>query len=246
MAVAHPQPARAPPQEAAVATKCTACSTRHDGMCDAITERDLGRLSAAAVVMRVEPGRRFIGEGGMAEDFFTVTEGTVRLVKALPDGRQLISAFASPGDFLGLSLWDHYAYSAEAIDAVRLCRFSRARLHHLIDDFPALEKRLLQMTSNELVLAQERMLLLGRKTAPERLASFLVMRAGKAGPSAAGEPVQVPLPMSRADIADYLGLTVETVSRTLTKMKADRLIEATSVTGIAVCNMAKLAALAGG
>ena len=82
------------------------------------------------------------------------------------------------GTFLGLAVSSTYAFGAEALEPMRICRFSRLKLRELLDDFPAMEKRLLEVASNELVAAQEQMLLLGRKTARERLASFLVARAG--------------------------------------------------------------------
>jgi CRP/FNR family transcriptional regulator, anaerobic regulatory protein len=181
-----------------------------------------------AVQVRVEPGRCFIEEGDPAEFFFNVTSGSAKLFKLLPDGRRQITGFASPGHFLGLAVSTTYSFSAEALEPMRICRFSRTKLKALLDDFPAMEKRLLEVASNELVAAQEQMLLLGRKTARERLASFLVSRS--AMPThclghQAGHADNVLLPMTRHDIADYLGLTIETVSRTLTKLKAEGLID---------------------
>jgi CRP/FNR family transcriptional regulator len=189
-------------------------------------EHDLDILSAAAVIVRKLPGQRFIDEGEAAEHFFTMSRGTARIFKALPDGRAQVTSFASRGDFLGLAMSSKYAYGAEAVDAIAFCRFSRAALSTLLADFPAMEKRLLQITSHELVLAQEQMLLLGRKSARERVASFLILRMRKAneGTPYAKHDLPVSLPMSRGDIADYLGLRVETISRTLTRMKVDGLI----------------------
>ena len=110
---------------------------------------------------------------------------------------------------------------------MRYCRFQRARLRTLLDDFPLMEKRLLEVAANELVAAQEQMLLLGRKTARERLASFLLMQSRQGLPC--GHPRhRFNLPMTRSDIADYLGLTIETVSRTLTRLRAEGLIDIVS------------------
>ena len=106
-----------------------------------------------------------------------------------------------------------YAFTAEAIEPVRLCRFSRPKLRALLDDFPVMERRLLEKAGDQLVAAQEQMLLLGRKTAREKVASFLAGRRRRSeARDASGE--ELDLPMTRADMADYLGLTVETVSRT--------------------------------
>ncbi len=246
-------PARADPVPLSalpVAVKCSACCARRGSVCQAVPERDLHLLSAFAVAMRIEPGRRFIVEGEAAEDFFTLIDGTAKLLKMLPDGRQQITSFAGHGDFLGLAFGQRYAYSAEAIDRVRLCRFSRPRLRRLIAEFPEMERRLLAITSHELVLAHEQMLLLGCKLARERVASFLVGRAVKTGGAAAravaSGPVEVPLPMTRADIGDFLGLRIETVSRTLTQLRAAGLIGAAPNAGVVIRDFGALAALAAG
>jgi CRP/FNR family transcriptional regulator len=111
-----------------------------------------------------------------------------------------------------------------------------------------LEQRILEIACNELVLAQEQMLLLGRKRADERIASFLIARAGKIGNGRqhrrSMEPVSVSLPMTRADIGEYLGITIETVSRTLTRLKAGGLIRSISAAGIVILDFAALQALA--
>ena len=188
-------------------------------------DHDLAHLSAVAVCVRKQPGQRILDEGQAAGHFFTISSGTARLSKALPDGREQVTSFAGRGDFLGLALSSDYAYSAVAIDAVSYCQFSRSALRLLIADFPRMEKRLLEITCNELVLAQQQMLLLGQKSARERVASFLIQRVRKSAITpACGQAVHVSLPMTRSDIAAYLGLRIETVSRTLTRMRLDGLI----------------------
>ena len=216
---------------------CAHCGARAYSVCNAIDIKDIERLAAMAVQVTVEPGRTFIEEGDPAEHFFNVTSGTAKLFKLLPDGRRQITGFASTGHFLGLAVSQTYSFSAEALEPMRICRFSRAKLKVLLDDFPAMEKRLLEVASNELVAAQEQMLLLGRKTARERLASFLIARADMPTHCLGSTPSKtesVALPMTRNDIADYLGLTIETVSRTLTKLKADGLIEIPSSSHITI------------
>jgi len=214
-------------------------------VCNAIPEPDMARLAAAAVVMEAHSGHSFIEEGQPASSFFNVTRGTAKLYKLLPDGRRQITGFVTTGHFLGLAVSDTYAFSAEAIDTVRYCRFPRAQLRHLLDDFPLMEKRLLEVASNELVAAQEQMLLLGRKTARERLASFLMMQS-RHGVPCQHPRARFPLPMTRGDIADYLGLTIETVSRTLTKLRTEGIIEIPSTTEIAILHRGALESLAGG
>ena len=225
---------------------CTSCDSRPYSVCNAIDDGDLARLAAAAVVQSAEPGRTFIEEGEPAESFFNVNAGTAKLFKLLPDGRRQITGFVSTGHFLGLAVSDVYAFSAEAIEPVRYCRFSRPKLRALLDDFPLMEKRLLQVASNELVAAQEQMLLLGRKTARERLASFLLLQSRHSLASCGLPRGRFPLPMTRSDIADYLGLTIETVSRTLTRLRTERLIEVPTPAEVVIRDRPALESLAGG
>jgi CRP/FNR family transcriptional regulator len=229
---------------------CLHCQARPFSVCNVIGDDDLDRLGQAAVTVTVQPGHSFIQEGDPAEHFFNVTSGTAKLFKLLPDGRRQVTGFAGVGTFLGLAVSTAYAFSAEALDVVRVCRFSRSKLRGLLDDFPALEKRLLEVASNELVVAQEQMLLLGRKTARERLASFLIARAALtphcAGRGGLGMHERLLLPMTRSDIADYLGLTIETVSRTLSRFKSEKLIEIPSNSEIVVLRHEALEELATG
>jgi CRP/FNR family transcriptional regulator len=131
------------------------------------------------------------------------------------------------------------------MEPVRYCRFSRPRLRALLDDFPLMEKRLLEVAANELAAAQEQMLLLGRKTARERLASFLLLQSRQGLPCGSARSCFI-LPMSRGDIADYLGLTIKTVSRTLTRLRGERLIDLVSQSELKVLDPRGLESLAGG
>ncbi|MFT8776208.1 MAG: helix-turn-helix domain-containing protein [Gluconacetobacter liquefaciens] len=221
---------------------CLSCGIRAQSVCSVIDDDDIARLAETAVETLVLPGRSFIEEGAPATDFYNITSGNVKLFKALPDGRRQITGFATTGHFLGLAVSDLYAFGAEAMDTVRLCRFSRARMRLLMDDFPRLERRLLAEASNELVAAQNQMLLLGRKTARERVASFLLERVREV-PNPAED---VPLPMTRSDMADYLGLTIETVSRTLSWMRTERLVTIGKGHTVRITAMERLHALAAG
>lgn len=202
---------------------CAACAVRDMAFCGALTDEEMPRLLSILQTVDIDAHQPIIDEGETADYLFNVTGGAVKLYKLLPDGRRQITGFLFSGDFLGIAMNDKYAYSAEAVGKVSLCRFSRRKLESLLDEFPRLEKRLLGMASNELVQAQDQILLLGRKTAQEKIVSFLLSlsnRTVKRG----GEPSPIELPMGRADIADYLGLTTETVSRTITSLKRNSII----------------------
>ena len=200
---------------------CANCDIRPLAICGALAPIALGKLAAIAGTRRVEAGAQLIQEGEPAREVFTLTEGMLKVYKLMPDGRRQITGFMFPGDLVGLAYGDSYIYSAEAITGITTCRMRRGSLLALMADHPELEHRLLSRASNELAAAQAQMLLLGRKTARERVASFLVGLAERLG-VAQGEPLA--LPMNRGDIADFLGLTIETVSRTLTLMRKAGLI----------------------
>ncbi|WP_448207817.1 helix-turn-helix domain-containing protein [Azospirillum sp. sgz302134] len=157
-------------------------------------------------------------EGDAADAIFRVIDGVIRLYKMLPDGRRQIIGFLQAGDMIGLAFAERYLYSAETVTAVSLQRIPRSQLDALMDAQPSLARRMLSLTTSELVAAQDQMVLLGRKTALEKLASFLLALAGRSGKSL------IAVPMSRGDIADYLGLTTETVSRGFTKLKTAGMI----------------------
>ena len=197
---------------------CAHCASRRYSVCAPVPADELPRFFAMAAKLRIEPRRTLFDEGDAPDHVFSITRGAVSLSKALSDGRRQITGFLFDGDFVGLAHGDACAYTAEALTPVEACRFPRARFESYVADHPHVERRLLQIASTELAAAQDQMLLLGRKTAVERLASFLVRLSDRAVLRARpGNPIA--LPMSRSEIADYLGLTIETVSRTITQLR---------------------------
>jgi len=203
---------------------CAACAVRGLTVCAPLDRSGLGEIETLANAIGLAAAEQLFDEGEPAEHVFNVTDGTLKIYKLLPDGRRQVTGFLFSGDFLGLASGEHYAYSAEAVTAARLCRFQRRRLDPFLRRHPEVERQLFDKASHELAEAQEQMLLLGRKTAKERIASFLLQlsrRAERRGLK--GDPVA--LPMTRTDIADYLGLTTETVSRCFTRLKSEGTIQ---------------------
>jgi len=171
-----------------------------------------------------EAGTVIMHEGEHQECFGNVLNGVVKLTKTMTDGRQHIVGLLFPSDFMGRALRTETPYRAEATTDVELCLFRRADFERLMQRFPELQSRLLAHTLDELDACHDWTLLLGRKNALERVASFLLMiarRAQEVGCSAGaeGDSTSFVLPLGRADIADFLGLTTESVSRQITKMK---------------------------
>jgi CRP/FNR family transcriptional regulator len=202
---------------------CEDCKVRLFSVCGALEPSELDELDRISQPKTFAPKAMLFDQGALAGSVYNVTDGVVRLYKSLPDGRRQIVGFALSGDFLGLALLDRYGVAAEAVTDVRVCRFARSAFLAYVDDKPHLLRRLHEFASHELSLAQDHMLLLGRRTAEEKIVAFLLnlqTRYGRIGRSS----VTVPLPISRQDIADYLGLTIETVSRTLTRLAREKAI----------------------
>ena len=202
---------------------CNACEVRGLTFCAGLEANEPDALSSISRRLRFAKRHIIFQEGDEANVVYNVTRGTVRLFKMTQDGRRQVTGFLLPGDFLGLASRSGYATSAEAITEVELCRFESDKLETLFERNRQLERRLFEIVDDELAVAQDQMLLLGRKTARERMASFLInlsereeIRGGRDG--------AVYLPMVREDIADYLGLTIETVCRTLSQLKREGLI----------------------
>ena len=184
---------------------------------------DFELLKEIGSVVRIARMQTIIHEGDPAANYFKVISGAVRVYKLLADGRRQIVGFPLTGDFFGWSAGDSYPHTAEAISDVTVLRVPRKRLEALVEAHPKLGIRLLGMAHGEICAAQEQMLLLGRKTAEERIASFLVAMSERAASHGEASNVIV-LSMTRGEIADYLGLSAEAVSRGLSALKREGLI----------------------
>jgi CRP/FNR family transcriptional regulator len=187
---------------------------------DPLELRDL-RTLASPVYFRA--GKTIFSEGEPADSVFGVSHGVVRLYKLLPDGRRQVLSFALPGDFLGMPLADRHNFSADAIGEIALCRFSRDDLTKFIQSSPNIMRRLIEFATRELDMAQDQLLLLGNGSAEEKVAIFLVSWRNRLARLSVSSGT-VPLPMRRQDIADFLGLKLETISRTLAKLEQKNVI----------------------
>lgn len=203
---------------------CQGCEVRDKAVCGILDCDSLEKFRNLGWTLRVAPGQALFHEGDPATRVFTLTKGTLKLYKLLADGRRQVTGFLHPGDFLGISVDDEHAFSAEALEDSQLCWFPRARFDDFLEEQPTMERELYRMAAHELAAAQQQFVLLGRKTASERLASFLSVLAERSELSNGVGAGMVRLPMSRSDIADYLGLTKETVSRIISALKRDRII----------------------
>lgn len=183
-----------------------------------IPAEDVGYITKIGVTQRFGAGQTLLNEGEPASRFAIITEGAVKVYKLMLDGRRQITGFLFAGDILGFTFAPDFSYSADALTEVRLCRLPRSQFERLLDDHPAMARHFLAMASTELAAAQTQMVLLGRKSADEKIASFVLMLSDREYKHDRSGAV-IALPMTRTDIADYLGLTTETVSRTFTRLK---------------------------
>ncbi len=182
---------------------------------------DVRALQQIGVKAHFARNETIFNEGDEAKYAYKVVSGAVRLCKHMADGRRQIADFLLPGDFFGFLQFGFYSFTAEAIGDVVVMCYPQRQLEQISSSTPSLRKRLLVLLSQRLLAMQDHLVMLGRQTAKERLASFLIRLAERTGIED-GESLE--LAMSRQDIADYLGLTIETVCRILSELKRVKLI----------------------
>lgn len=204
---------------------CFDCAVRELAVCVVLESAALRAFKSTGPTVHYDVGETVVFEADEAANVYSLTAGLLRLSKLLPDGRRQIAGFLFPGDFLGITMEEEHAFTAEAVAPSTLCKFPRARFDEFVATNPQLERRLYAVAAHELAAARQQLVLLGRKTATERVASFLLMLSGRC--PAERESTEIGLPVSRIDMADYLGLRIETVSREISALKAARVIQLT-------------------
>jgi CRP/FNR family transcriptional regulator len=198
---------------------------------------ELRALRGIATEIYFRSGETIFSEREPADKVFGLSQGVVQLYTFM-DGRRQVLAFALPGDFLGMPLASLHRLSADAIGEVALCQFSRDELMKLLESSPTLMRLLIEFADRELDMAHDQLLLLGNGSAEKKVVMFLIgWRDRLTRLSLFSEIAQVvPLPMRRRDIADFLGLKLETVSRTLAKLEQKNVIrivpKGVSLTGL--------------
>lgn len=201
---------------------------------------DLLAGAIPGTVLRYSAGQEIHGEGESVVYAYRVLSGMVRSFRVLNDGRRQVEAFYLPGQVFGLETGNTYDNSTEAVCATRVLAMRMSTIEKLVDTEPMVARCLLRWASESLGKAREQVVTLGRKTAIEKVASFLIELDGV-------EPYadHVSLPMSRYDIADYLGLTIETVSRAFTKLQQVNAIELPSARHVVLRDRSALWRLSG-
>jgi CRP/FNR family transcriptional regulator len=221
----------------------TAFTPRHIALQPIPTGADraagLEQRLAQATVRRVEAKEFVFAEGDPATYLYQVETGAVSFYKVLCDGRRQVLGFAYPGDFIGLGAQGEHVINAQAIKPTRLRCLPLSALSQIARQDPRLGFRLYEALASELAATRELLLTTGQRNATERLVTFL-LALSRRNQRNGQDPQAFDLPMTRADIADFLGLTIETVSRTFTKLKVLELIDLPQSNRVRLMSIAKL------
>ncbi|WP_371155186.1 transcriptional regulator FnrL [Jannaschia sp. 2305UL9-9] len=222
---------------------CSACPIRHRAVCASCEGEELDRLETMKSYRSWKAGQTIAMEGDDLPFVASLVTGCATLTRSLEDGRTQMVGLLMPSDFLGRPGRRTAPYEVVAATDVTMCMFNRSDFEHLLRETPHVAERLLEMSLDELDAAREWMLLLGRKTAREKVATLLSIILRRAANDA--YPLHAELPLTRDAMASYLGLTIETVSRQITALRKDGVISLVGARGIECPDLAALLTEAG-
>ena len=204
--------------------KCGSCPIRHRAICARCDEDELALLEGIKSYATIEAGQPIIWRGDELTHFASIVAGTASLTRTLEDGRTQMVGLLLPSDFIGRPGRETVDFDVVAISDVTLCQFRREPFEKLVEEVPHISHRMMEMALDELNAAREWMVLLGRKTAREKIATFLEMVVRRESvPFMKTQNYR--LPLTREEIADFLGLTLETISRQLSALKKEGVVE---------------------
>lgn len=230
-------------------SSCDTCVVRNRAICSGLDTEEIAALNAIGRRRTLAAGETLLWEGEDTPLVANVIEGVLKLSSGTEDGREQIVGVVYPSDFIGRPFGGSNGHGVTALTDARVCVFNRRDFDAFARDHPGLEHKLLRRTLDELERTRKWMVLLGRKSASEKVASFLLEMAerleDKTCSPIEGAHTVVTLPFSRQQIADVLGLTIETVSRQFTRLKAENLIDLPSRREVAILDHEGLVAEAG-
>ncbi len=228
------------------AVKCEGCPNRHGGICGSLSEDELEKLNNIARRRRVPQNLPIFRDGDRVTSFASIVSGVVKLTKTTRAGNHRVITLLYAPEFLGFSYDDLHRYSAVAATEVELCTYPRSSFNRLLLESPAINREVIEHTQRELEFVRDWSLMLSCTSSYERVAGFFSVIARRAAGSAIAANEQSRnwflLPLKREEIADYLGLTIETVSRNITRLKHKGLIELKSAREICVPDLERLIA----
>jgi CRP/FNR family transcriptional regulator, anaerobic regulatory protein len=228
--------------------KCNQCPIRNRAICARCEPDELDVLETIKYYRAIEAGQSVVWAGDKMDFVASIVSGVAILTKTMEDGRRQMVGLLQPSDFVGRPGRPTATFDVTAVSDLLLCCFRKKAFEELLVSTPHIANRLLEMTLDELDAAREWMLLLGRKTAREKIASLLAILARRTDAFKLKQPdgiVAFELPLTREAMADYLGLTLETVSRQISALKADGIIIIVGNRNVTVPDYSALAKVAG-
>jgi len=222
------------------ANGCAQCPIRHRAVCAKCDEDELAVLESMKDYRSFKAGEMIAWRGEPLEFVASVVKGVATLSKTMEDGRTQMVGLLLPSDFVGRPGRKTIDFDVVATDDVTLCCFHRARFEQLVQDTPHIAERLMELALDELDAARDWMVLLGRKTAREKICTFIEMLTRRLDPEQSKTSQLIDLHMTRDQIADYLGLTLETVSRQFNALKKEKIIDFTDRRHFSVTDLAAL------
>lgn len=229
-------------------TSCESCPIRHRAVCASCDEDELAKLESTKYYRSFEAGQTIVWAGDRMEFVASLVSGTATIEHLTDDGRKQTLGVLLASDFIGRPGRDTAIYDVTAVTDVTLCCFRRTQFEELVRNTPHIAQRMLEMALDELDAARDWMFLLGRKTAREKIASLLLLilrRTEAPGITPATDSRVIELPLTREAMSDYLGLTLETVSRQFSKLKADGVIRLDGKRKVILPDIARLKREAG-
>ena len=227
-----------------VREQCSACPIRHRAVCARCDDEELALLEMIKSYRTFAAGEVISWRGDDLSHFSSVVSGIASLTHTMEDGRIQMVGLLLPSDFIGRPGRTSVEFDVTAVNDVTLCQFERAPFERVVEDIPHISQRMMEMALDELQAAREWMVLLGRKTALEKIATFLEMIVRRS--SVDGHMAQeFTLPLTREEIANFIGLTIETVSRQLSILKKRGVITTIDRRHFRVADLAALHAATG-
>lgn len=227
---------------------CQHCLARNSPLCSVFKGDEIEVLFARAHPVRVDAGGYLLHEEDSTSYVYNLSSGVSTLERLASDGRRQIMAFVYAGDFVGITSGAHYSVSGRGLTPLTACRWHVGDIEALYQSYPALEERLHNIASRVLAVTMDQLFVLGRKNAVEKIAYFLLYIEARQshvdGVQDDGAHDSFVLPMTRMDIADYLGITVETVSRAFSALKKKKLIELSQAWVVTIKDREKLRQIA--
>lgn len=221
--------------------KCSECPIRHRAVCARCDDSELSTLEGMKSYRSYTAGETILWSGDELHFVSSIVKGVATLSRTMEDGRIQLVGLLLPSDFIGHPEREAVEYDVTAVSDVTLCCFERKSFAKMVQETPHVSRRLMEMALDELDAARDWMLLLGRKTAREKIATFIEMLVRRSHVEGVGRvQPSLALPLTREEIANYVGLTLETVSRQLSSLKRDGLIRFSDRRHFEVLDIAKL------